>query len=166
VDVEAVREHQRRTLLHVVVQMLAVDVALQFVGGEHHDEVGPFGGFGDFHHLEAGGLRLLGRGRALAERNGHFLDAGILQVQRVGVTLTAIADDDDLFALDQVQVGITIIINSHSRFLLRGPEIGRLIRHLGGWDRRVPANFRRCLEHFPPQGKPFSRMTRCGIMRP
>jgi len=118
--VEAVREHQRRALFHVVVQVLAVDVALQFIRGEHHHEIGPFGGLGDFHHLEAGGLRLLGRGRALAERNGHFLDAGILQVQCVGVTLTAIADDDDLFALDQVQVGITIIINSHSRFLLRG----------------------------------------------
>ncbi len=58
--VEAVREHQSGALLHVVVQVLAVDVALQFVGGEHHHEVGPFGGLGDFHHLEAGGLGLLG----------------------------------------------------------------------------------------------------------
>ncbi len=60
--VEAVREQQRRALLHVVVQMLAVDIALQFVGGEHHHEISPFGGLGDFHHLEAGGLRLLGGG--------------------------------------------------------------------------------------------------------
>ena len=115
-DVEAVGEHKRRALLHVVVQVLAVDVALQFVGGEHHDEVGPFGGLGDFHHLEAGGFRLLGRGRTLAERNGDFLDAGILQVERMGVALAAIADDDDLLALDQVQVGVAIVINTHGSF--------------------------------------------------
>ena len=58
--VEAVGEYQRRTLLHVVMQMLAVDIALQFIGREHHHEIRPFGGFGDFHHLEAGGLSLLG----------------------------------------------------------------------------------------------------------
>ena len=132
VDVEAVREHQRGTLLHVVMQMVAVDVALQFVGGQHHHEVGPFGGLGDFHHLEAGGLRLLGRGRTLAQRNGHFLDAGILQVQRVGVALAAIADDDDLFALDQVQIGVAIVINSHLRSSWVA-KIGWLIRLLAGW---------------------------------
>jgi hypothetical protein len=71
--VEAVREHQRRALLHVVVQMLAIDVALQLVGREHHHEVGPFGGLGDFHHLEAGGLGLLGAGRALAQRDATSL---------------------------------------------------------------------------------------------
>ena len=65
-------------------------------GRQHHDEVGPFGGLGDFHHLEAGGFRLLGRGRALAQRDGDFLDAGILEVQRMGMALAAIADDDDL----------------------------------------------------------------------
>jgi hypothetical protein len=40
----------------------------------------------------------------------------------MGVALTAIADDDDLLALDQVQVGVAIIINTHGGFLLRGPE--------------------------------------------
>jgi hypothetical protein len=48
-----------------------------------------------------------------------------LRVQRMGMALAAIADDDDLLALDQVQVGVAIVINSHSRFLLRWPEIGR-----------------------------------------
>jgi hypothetical protein len=38
------------------------------------------------------------------------------------VALAAIADDDDLLALDQVQVGVAIVINTHSGFLLRGPE--------------------------------------------
>jgi hypothetical protein len=36
------------------------------------------------------------------------------------VALAAIADDDDLLALDQVQVGVAIVINTHVRFLGRG----------------------------------------------
>ena len=51
--VEAVREHERRALLHVGVQVVAVDVGLQLVGRQHHHDVGPLGGLGDFHHLEA-----------------------------------------------------------------------------------------------------------------
>ena len=58
-DVEAVGEQQRRALLHVGVQMLAVDVGLQLVGREHHHDVGPFGGLGDLHHLELLALGLL-----------------------------------------------------------------------------------------------------------
>jgi hypothetical protein len=34
----------------------------------------------------------------------------------MGVALAAIADDDDLLALDEVQVGVTIIINTHGSF--------------------------------------------------
>ena len=113
VDVEAVREHQRRALLHVGLKVVLVDVALQLVGRQHHDDVGPLGRLGDFHHLEAGALGLLGRGRALAQRDGHVLDAAILEVQRVRVTLAAVADDRDLLALDEIDVGITIVINAH-----------------------------------------------------
>ena len=124
--VEAVREQQRRAVLHVGVQVIAVDVALQFVGRQHHHDVGPLGGLGDFHHLEAGGFRLLGGGRSLAQRDGDFLDAGILQVQRMGVALAAIADDADLLALDQVQVGVAIVINTHGRSSWLGGRSARI----------------------------------------
>ena len=120
VHVQAVREQQRRALLHVGVQMIAIDVALQLVGRQHHHHVRPLRGLGDFHHLEARAFRLLRRGRALAQRNRHVLDAGILQVQRMGVALAAIADDADLLALDQVQVGIAIVINTHDQSLCFG----------------------------------------------
>ena len=55
----------------------------------------------------------LARGRALAQRDGHVLDAGIAQVQRVRVALAAVADDRDLLGLDEIDVGITIVINAH-----------------------------------------------------
>jgi hypothetical protein len=34
------------------------------------------------------------------------------------MALAAVADDADLLALDQVEVGVAIVINTHGRFLL------------------------------------------------
>ena len=116
VHVEAVREHQRRPVLHVVAQLLLVDVGLQLVRRQHHHDVGPLGGLGHLHDLE---LLLLGLGdaeRALAQRDRHVLAAGIAQVQRVRMPLAAVADDGHLLALDQVDVGITIVIDAHVTF--------------------------------------------------
>jgi hypothetical protein len=93
--------------------MLGVQIALALVGGQHHDHVRPFGGLRRVHHLDAGGLRLGGTGGARAQRDHEILHAGILQVERVRVALAAIADDRDLFALDQVNVGVPVIINAH-----------------------------------------------------
>ena len=118
VDVEAVREGEGRALLHVAGEMLRIDVALKFVGGEHHHEVRPFGGIGDVHDLQALAFGLLGRGRALAQRHDDVLDAGFAHVEHVGMALGAVADDGDLLALDEIEVGIPVVINAHDR---RGP---------------------------------------------
>ena len=112
-DVEPVREHQRRAFLHVGVQLVVIDVGLQFVGREHHHHVGPFGGLGDFHDRQLLALRLLHALRVLAQRHRDVLDAGIAQIERMGMALAAIADDGDLLALDQVQVGVAVVINAH-----------------------------------------------------
>ena len=112
-NVEPVREHQRRALFHIAVQLAVIDVGLQFVGREHHHHVGPFGGLGDLHHLELLALRLLDALRVLAQRHRDFLDAGIAQIERMGMALAAVADDGDLLALDQVQVGVAIVVNTH-----------------------------------------------------
>src|SRR5262249_47809725 len=126
-DVEAVREHERRTLLHVVGEVLAIDVGLQLVGREHHHHVRPFGGGGDVHDLELFALRLLHALRALAQRDGHVLDAGVAQVEPVGVTLPAVADDGDLLAFDQVDVGVAIVINAHGFLTPARPGVGRCL---------------------------------------
>ena len=65
-------------------------------------------------HLELLGFGLLHASRGLAERDRDLLDAAVAQIERVGVALAAIADDGDLLALDQVQVGIAIVINTHN----------------------------------------------------
>src|ERR1700730_10799616 len=93
--------------------MVAVDVALQFIGREHHDHVGPFGGLRHLEHLEFLALGLLDALRALAQRDRDFLHAGIPQVERMGMALAAIAHDRNLLAFDQVQVGVPVVIYAH-----------------------------------------------------
>ncbi len=61
-------------------------------------------------------------GGSLAQRNRDLLDAGIAQIERVGVALAAVADNGDLLALDQVQVGVAIVVNTHDCY----PYIGRV----------------------------------------
>ena len=73
--VEAVREHQRRALLHVGVRGDPVDVGLQFVGRQHHDDVGPLGGVRHLHDFQLFLFALLRRGRPLAQRDRDVLDA-------------------------------------------------------------------------------------------
>ena len=60
--VKPVREHQRRTVFHVLGEVVAIDVALQLVGRQHHHHVGPFGRLGDLHDLELLGLGLFHAG--------------------------------------------------------------------------------------------------------
>ncbi len=112
-DVEAMGEHQRGAVLHVGMQMVAVDLGLQLVGREHHHHVRPLGGLGHLHDLELLALGLLDALGTLAQRDRHVLDAGIAQVERMGMALAAVADDDDLLALDQVDVRVAIIIDTH-----------------------------------------------------
>src|SRR5215831_13337893 len=111
--VEAVGEQERSAVLQVGAQVVAVDVALQFVRREHHDHVGPFGGLRHLEDLELLAFRLLDALRALAQRDRDFLDAGITQVKRMGVALAAIAHDRYLLAFDQIQVSVAVVIYAH-----------------------------------------------------
>src|SRR3546814_4764981 len=83
------------------------------VGGGDHDHVGPFGGFLVRKHLEARGLGLFGGRRAGAERDRDFTHDAVAPVLRMGVALAAVADDGDPLALDQILVGVAIVINLH-----------------------------------------------------
>ena len=48
------------------------------------------------------------------QTHGHIRHAGLSEVQRMGVTLAAIADDGDLLPLDQIEIGIPIVIDAHT----------------------------------------------------
>src|SRR5690606_9932597 len=81
-----------------------------------HHEVGPLGDLGDTHNLEAVGFGLLGRGGIGTQSNRHFLHARILEIKRMRPALAAIADDGNLLALAEVEIGVAIVIDTHFRF--------------------------------------------------
>ena len=113
VHVETMREEQRRALLHIGLQFVAVNIGLQFVRRQHHDDIGPFRGFHNRHHLQALALGLLDRWGTGAQRHHNVLAARVAQIQRMGMALRAVADNGDILALDEIDVGVTIIINTH-----------------------------------------------------
>src|SRR5699024_538711 len=117
-DIEAVGEGERLALAEVRLDGLGVDLPLVLVGGEDHDQIRPLGHLGDGAHGQALLLGLRGGLRALPQADPD-LDAAVAQVQRVGVALGAEADDGDLLALDDGQVGVGVVEDLSHDVLLR-----------------------------------------------
>ena len=72
---------------------------------------------------------------ARAQRDDHVLHAGIAHVQHMGMALRAVADDGHLLALDEIDIGIPIVIDAH---FLGSPWVfsaawGGKIRFAGAW---------------------------------
>ncbi len=82
--------------------------AVQLVGQQDHHEVAAAGGLDDRQHLEALLARLGDRGRVLAQPDDD-LDAGVLQVEGVGVALRAVADDGDGLAVEEREVCVVVV---------------------------------------------------------
>ncbi len=84
------------------------DLGVQLVGGEHHHDVALAGGVGGLEHRQPvlGGLGDAGRLRAQPDDD---VDAGVLEVQRVGVALRAVADDRDGLAVELVEVSVVVV---------------------------------------------------------
>ena len=108
VDVEAVREGDGLARGEVRLDVLLVHLGLILVVDQDHDDVSPLGGLGVGDDLEA---LLLGLGLGLgtgAQANLH-VHTGVLQVQRVRVTLRAVANDCDLLAVELADVAILLV---------------------------------------------------------
>ena len=94
-----------------VGDLLAVDLPVLLVGQEHHHDVAARGGVGDAGHFEPGAVRLLDRGRALAQAD-HDVDPGVLEVQRMGMTLRAVAEDRDGLAVEEGEVCVVVVVHA------------------------------------------------------
>ena len=108
-DVEAVGEHEGLAGTQIGLDVGVVDLGGGLVGGEVHDDVGPLGDFGYGADDEAGFAGLLGAGGVGAEAYAD-VDAGVLEVEGVGVALGAVADDGYLLALDDGEVCVCVVI--------------------------------------------------------
>ena len=85
-DVEPVGKGERRALLDVGRNLVAVEGSLVLVWGEDHDDVGALHRLLDRTHLETRVRGLGRRGRAGPQAN-HHRDAGILQIVGMGMAL-------------------------------------------------------------------------------
>ena len=65
--------------------------------------------FGDGVDVEAGFAGALGVGRVGAEAYAD-VDAGVLEVEGVGVALRAVADDGDFLCLDEGEVCVCVVV--------------------------------------------------------
>ena len=110
VDVEAMSEGDGGARLDVRFDIVGPDGALVLIGSQNHDDVGLGGGFRnglDFQTLLLGVLDRLG-GRAQADDD---VDAGIAQVQRMGVALGTVTDDGNLLAFEDREIAVVLIPN-------------------------------------------------------
>ena len=121
VDVEAVRERERVTVDEVRLDVGLVDLLLLGVGQQHHHDVGGLHRFAGGQHRETRGFGLRLRLRALAQADDD-VDARVLQVQRVRVSLRAVAQDRDLLVGDEAEVGVILVVHVGGHCFLLGDE--------------------------------------------
>ena len=109
-DIEAVSESQRAAFLQVRRDLALVDVGLLLVRNQDHRDVRLLDGLGHRQNLQAVGLRRRLGLRALIEADDD-VHAAVLQVQRVGVALAAVADNRHGFLLQKIKIRVLVIIS-------------------------------------------------------
>jgi hypothetical protein len=94
------------------LDVVLVDGADLLVGQQDHHDVGAFTASATSATFRPAFSTLDHDGAALAQADGD-LDAAVVQVLRVGMALRAVADDGDVLALDEAQVGVLVVIDLH-----------------------------------------------------
>ena len=109
-DIEAMREHEHVAFLQVRLDVLAVQLRLLLVIDQDHDDIRFLRGLSCRIDLEAllhGPLPAPG---SLIETDDDMA-SGLLQVQRMCVSLASIADDRDGLSLQEGQITVFLIID-------------------------------------------------------
>ena len=106
--------------------VLTVDLSLNLVVDQHHNDISPLRSFLHSLNSQTGLLGLspvLGAG---AQADTHIA-AGILQVQSMSVTLRSVTDDCDFLTVQVIQVAILLIIHlCHGNTLLKNVGVVQL----------------------------------------
>ena len=98
VNVKAMCEHEHVALVEVRLDVLLVHIRLQLIVDQNHDDICPLCSLGIGLHRETLLLCLLSRLGALVKTHAN-INAGILQVQRMCMTLTTVTDNRNLMSL-------------------------------------------------------------------
>jgi hypothetical protein len=103
-----VGEHQKVAVGDPVSDLLAPDLGLLLVGEQDDHHVAAAGGVGDVEDLEPFALGVRSARRIRAEPDDD-VDARLLQVERVSMTLGAIPEDRDGLPLQNGEVGVLVV---------------------------------------------------------
>src|SRR5205823_6446019 len=108
-NVEAMREHQRIAGLEVRFDVPLVDLSLDRVWDQDHGDLGRLDRIRHAHHGQAVGFGL-GFGFAALVQADHDLNAAVAEIKRVRVSLAAVTNNRYRLAIQQGQIGVTVII--------------------------------------------------------
>ena len=123
VNVKAVCKCQGLALGQVRLNALFVQCSLLFIVDENHDDVRSLCSLGACHDLEALCLGLCPALGAFIQTDNN-VNAAVLQVQCMCVTLRAVADDGNGLACELLQIAILLIKNScHDKLPLSVHEL-------------------------------------------
>ena len=100
-DVESVREQQRRMRLDVRRDDVFVQFLLRHVRGQYRHQIGVFDRICRFSHGQAVGFGLDPARTVLAHAD-HHIQSGVMHVQGMRPALAAIADDGDFLVFQSV----------------------------------------------------------------
>jgi hypothetical protein len=103
-----VGEHQEVARGDPIADLALPELGLLLVREQDHHDVALARRVGDRGHAKAVALRLFDRGGVLAEAD-HYVDAGVLQVQRMGVALRAIAEDGHGLSVELREIGVIVV---------------------------------------------------------
>jgi hypothetical protein len=136
-DVEPVPEEERVAVGDVGRDGLGVEMALDVVRDEDHDHVRFLDGLRRRHDAQALRLGLRPALAVLGEPDPD-VDARVAQAERVGVALTAVAENGHIAALDDGQIGVGVVQHlghgnvSFKRKVIRVDPIGHPGDRRGG----------------------------------
>ncbi|MCY1435191.1 hypothetical protein D9M71_512770 [compost metagenome] len=112
VDREAVGERQGCALLDVRLDFVLVQLGLELVRGQDHDQVGTGNSGRHVGNFQAVGLGLGNGGRTFTQTDSD-IHTGVFQVARLSVALGAVTDDGNFLALDDRKVAVFVVVNFH-----------------------------------------------------
>ena len=110
VDVEAMGEEEGIAVLEVRGDLFGVQLTLVLIGGQDHDHVGLLTRLLDGQHAQPLGFSLSNRRGTLAQTDPH-VNAGVTQVEGMGMPLGAVTNDGNLTVLDDGQVGVIVVVD-------------------------------------------------------
>ena len=113
---EAVGELQGGPLLEVGLHQFLVDLGLDLVRQEHHDDVGLPDRVGDLGYLKAVLLRLLPGFPVLPDADDD-VDPGIMEAEGLRPSLGAVSEDRNDLPVEDLQVSVPVVVYLHDNRL-------------------------------------------------